>query len=164
MGVGRLLCAAIPEHWSNELLIGITCLGGAAAMAAQTWCDTWVVSFAWFGVTGLLFAGAWPMIVGLTATRNPGNSGTVIGVTVAIGALGCVVAPWMMNGLFAIVPPGTAFAIAALPLPIAAALLAVLHRMPLTPRDVQRPARSQSGGSVSVNVSSGRKSRNSCSS
>jgi hypothetical protein len=60
--------------------------------------------------------GAWPTAVALTGARHRRRASTVVGVTVAIGALGCVVAPPVMGTLFQVTDPGAVMALPAIPL------------------------------------------------
>ncbi len=123
MGVGRLLCAMIPEHVSYRKIIAGLMLLSAAVLSAQQWQTGWAGSLALFALTGFVFAGSWPLIVGMSAEWNPGYSGTVLGITIAIGALGCVAAPPLMNMLLARLPASVVFPVAALPMVLSAALL-----------------------------------------
>ena len=124
MGIGRLLCARIPEGVSYRKVIGALCVATAVGLCAQAVARDWRVSFALVMLAGLTFSGIWPLIVGMTATVNRGYSGTVIGATIAIGALGCVAAPPMMNALFAWLPGPVAMAAAAAPIFLAGVLMA----------------------------------------
>lgn len=124
MTVGRLICAVIPERFSFERLVALLMAGSGVTLLAQGLNAHWGVHLALFGVTGFVFAGTWPLIIGLTTGRNPGLSGTVVGLTVAVGALGCIVAPLVLGGLFLVLPAGGVFALLSLPL-FAGAFLAL---------------------------------------
>ena len=87
------------------------------------WQATWQGSFALFVLTGLVLSGTWPLVIGMTASWNPRYSGTVLGVTIAMGALGCVAAPPLMSVLFSTLPAAVVFPVMAIPLLFAAALL-----------------------------------------
>ena len=68
-------------------------------------------------------AGAWPTTVALTASRHTGEyANTVVGATVAVGALGCILAPPVMGGLFQVVNPAIAMAMTSIPLLVGGAL------------------------------------------
>jgi len=136
MMVGRMICAVLPERLSYEKLVALLCGGGMVCMMVQAWLPDWRFSIAAFACTGLAFAGAWPLIVGLTAIRNPRYSGSVIGLLVAIGALGCVTSPPLMELLFRFVPRTLVWPIAALPLGLGVVLSLVLLRIPAPPPTV----------------------------
>lgn len=123
MTLGRWICAHIPERVPNHRVIALLSLLSAGSLVAQLWADTWPMSLCLFGLTGFLFAGTWPLIVGMTASRNRGHSGTVIGVTVAVGSLGCVVGPIYMGIARQVMSPTAAFATASIPLLLAALLV-----------------------------------------
>jgi fucose permease len=122
MTLGRILCAAIPERVSYEKLIALLMLAAGITLAVQAIPGHWAVHLVFFALTGFAFAGTWPFIIGLTAMRNPGFSGTVVGLTVAGGAVGCVLAPPVVGALLLAVPPGLAMALLSLPLFLGAAL------------------------------------------
>ena len=131
MGLGRLTCAMLPERISYERLVALLCAAGGGAMLLQHWQTHWLASLICFAANGLVFAGAWPLIVGLTANRNPHYSGTVIGILVSVGSLGCVAAPPMMNLLLERLPVSWVFPAAAAPLLVSIALVLWLARDPL---------------------------------
>lgn len=128
VALGRVICAFLPEELSYEYVVAALCGLSALSLLAQAWITGWVGATIGFALTGLLFAGSWPLIVGLTATRNPRHSGTVIGLTVAVGSLGCVAAPPFMEWLFTVLQPAWVFPIAALPLALSVILLLVMAR------------------------------------
>lgn len=123
--VGRLLCACIPEGVATKRILTLLFLGGAAALAAQGLVADWRVSFALFSVSGLLFAGTWPLLVELTAVWNPRHTATAVGLTIAAGALGVVAAPPLMAVAFDCLPAGWVYGAAALPLLLGAGLMQV---------------------------------------
>jgi MFS family permease len=104
MGLGRILCALIPERVAYRPIIAGLLLLTALALLLQYWASGWVVSLVLFALAGLACAGTWPLIIGMTASRHAGYSGTVLGITIAVGALGCAAAPTVMNALFEHVP------------------------------------------------------------
>lgn len=121
IGVGRLVCAAIPERHGYETLLSVLMVISALLMAAQAWAANWCAALVLFALTGLIFSGVWPMILGMVASRAPAqNMATVIGVTIAAGALGCVAAPPAMQWLFAHCEFNWVFPIAGLPLLVGA--------------------------------------------
>lgn len=126
MMLGRWLCANIPEHVPcgplNAALLVVT----TGVLALQQWAGSWEASLVLFALTGLAFSGIWPLIVGMSASLNPGYSGTVLGITIAAGSLGCIVAPTFVNTLLAHLPPRTVFPVTALPLLLAAVMLLVV--------------------------------------
>jgi MFS family permease len=123
ISAGRLLCSLIPERFSYEKIIITLYVASGISVVSQGWIDSWSTSVALFTLTGLAMAGTWPMIVGMTAARTQHFTTTAVGVTAAMGSLGCILAAPFMNTLFAIVPhPGTAMALAAAPLGIAVLL------------------------------------------
>jgi hypothetical protein len=74
-------------------------------------------------------AGTWPTIVAKAARDNAERASTVVGITVAAGSLGCIVAPPIMGLLFGVVPPSLAMAAPAIPL-LAGSALAALSGAP----------------------------------
>jgi hypothetical protein len=82
----------------------------------------------------------------MSAKWNPDYSGTVLGITIAIGALGCVAAPPLMAWLLRALPSAAVFPVSGLPLLVAAGLL-VAYR---------RPAGRRVPGSAAAMTSSGR--------
>jgi fucose permease len=93
MLVGRMICAVLPENLSTERLIAGLSVAGALSLAAQGLAPDWRVSFALFGLSGLIFSGIWPLIVALCVARQPARSGGAVGVVIAGGSLGVVAAP-----------------------------------------------------------------------
>lgn len=116
MAAGRILCACIPEEFSYRNIITILMVASGLAMASQVFIRTWQMSIVFFTFVGFLQAGTWPLIIGMTATHNRSYSGTVVGITVACGALGMVVAPPVMSILFGVLAAPLVFAVVALPL------------------------------------------------
>lgn len=101
-------------------------------MFSQLFVQQWQVGIVIFALTGFVFSGTWPLIIGLTAKLNPGYSGTVIGVTVAAGAIGTVAAAPLMGLCFTLLPLQYAFSLASLSL-FAGAILIALARARATP-------------------------------
>jgi len=123
MMLGRLLCAWLPEeHPHAPVIAGLLGLG-AIASAAHLAGFGWQAEIALFALTGLAFAGTWPLIVGLVAARHPRHTGTVVGLTAGIGSLGCIVAAPLLRPLMAGTRPAHAFALCALLLALAAAAI-----------------------------------------
>lgn len=133
MAVGRLLCAMIPERVSYEKVTAALLLVSGLALACQGVVRTWEWSLAFFSLTGFLMSGIWPMVVGLNVKRHPRYTGTVLGVTVAAGAVGCVAAPPILSALLAAGLTGGAFVLAALPLFVGAAVVLVQGRADVSP-------------------------------
>jgi len=129
MTVGRILCAAVPEEASYEKLLAALLTASALSLVLQGWYPGWRSSLAGFCLTGLLFSGIWPLLVGLASARHPDQSGTVVGIVVAAGSLGCVTAPPLMRWLLEL-NPRAAFGIAGIPLVITAALLLRVNALP----------------------------------
>ena len=116
MLVGRLLCGLLPGRWSDRGLIFLTMALGAAAVALSLLAGDWRYALLCFVAAAFLMGGAWPTTVALTGARHRRRASTVVGVTVAIGALGCVVAPPVMGALFQFADPGLVMALPAIPL------------------------------------------------
>jgi fucose permease len=123
IAMGRIACSFIPEHVAYEKVIASLLALAGAAMALQGLTGDWRISLGLFTLAGLAFAGTWPLIVGMASHRHPRHSGTVIGITIAAGSLGCVVAPLFMNALLAALPTNLVFVAAAVPLMLGAVLL-----------------------------------------
>jgi fucose permease len=128
MMAGRWGCALIPERIPYTPLIAGFLVIAALTLILQQWAGGWVSSLVLLTLTGTAFCGIWPLIVGLSASLNSGYSGTVLGVTIAAGSLGCVAAPTMLNTLFARVPPAAIFPITAVPLLLAALALLLIRQ------------------------------------
>lgn len=123
MMLGRLLCAWLPEEHPHALVIAGLLGLGAAASAAHLIGLGWQAEVALFALTGLAFAGTWPLIVGLVAARHPRHTGTVVGLTAGLGSLGCILAAPLLRPLMAGARPALAFALCALLLALAAAAI-----------------------------------------
>jgi fucose permease len=134
MLVGRLLCGWLPDHWSERVLISLTMGLGAIAVAASLLAGDWRYALAFFVAAAFLMGGAWPTAVALTGARHRRHASTVVGVTVALGALGCIVAPPLMGAMFQIVDARLVMAMPAIPL-----LLGALWVLPV-PRQADRSA------------------------
>jgi MFS family permease len=116
MGIGRFLCALIPERIAyRPVIVGLLFLT-TVTLVLQNWASGWVASLVLFALSGLACSGIWPLIIGMTASVHAGYSGTVLGITIAVGALGCVVAPTVMNTFFSHLPPVAVYPAASLPL------------------------------------------------
>ncbi len=112
MTVGRVICAFIGESVSYRKIIALLMLASGILMCSQAFVQQWQISVAIFAATGFVFSGIWPLIIGYTAKINPGYSGTVIGITVASGALGTLVAAPAMGLCFNLFPLAYGFSIA----------------------------------------------------
>lgn len=126
MTLGRMLCALIPESVSYRKIIASLMFASGLLMFSQMFVQQWQVGIVIFALTGFVFSGTWPLIIGLTAKINPGYSGTVIGGTVAAGAVGTVVAAPVMGLCFTLLPLSYAFSFASLSLFIGAVLIVLV--------------------------------------
>lgn len=99
MTLGRFGCAVVPDKRGPDVILILSLLS-AITLALQLATGDWRVSMLLFTLTGLTYAGLWPMIVTLAAAENPRYSGTAVGITAAAGSMGCVVAPPLMGLLF----------------------------------------------------------------
>jgi predicted MFS family arabinose efflux permease len=122
MLVGRLLCSILPPALADRKLIVGAMAAGAAAITLTIPMPGWPGVLAALLLASFLMAGAWPTIIAKTARDNADRASTVVGITVAAGSLGCIVAPPVMGLLFGSVPPTLAMAAPALPLMAGAAL------------------------------------------
>ena len=111
MTLGRVICAFIGESVSYRKIIALLMLASGVLMCSQAFVQQWQISVAIFAATGFVFSGIWPLIIGYTAKINPGYSGTVIGITVASGAIGTVVAAPLMGLYFHLLPLAYAFGV-----------------------------------------------------
>jgi len=127
MLVGRLVAGSLPPWLPNQVAICVMMVLGGAAVTLSAGMATWVAVLAAFLVASFFMAGAWPTIVALAATRHPTNASTVVGVTVAAGALGCIFSPLLMGRLYGVIGPASAMAWLGLPL-IAGGLLVIARR------------------------------------
>ncbi len=128
MMIGRVGCAMLPEHHSYEKTIALLLTLFGVTLALQGVVGSWEASMAVFALTGLASAGAWPLIVGLASSKSGAHSASVVGLTVAVGSLGCVAAPPLVNALMAIVPLKLVFTVLSLPAFLAALLVFVAFR------------------------------------
>lgn len=116
MLLGRVLCSLLPGRIADRKIVSSTMVLGAAAVAASSQAGDWRSALACFLGAGFFMAGAWPTVVALTAARHRAVSSTVVGVTVAVGSLGCVIAPPIMGLLFQVADPSLVMALPAIPL------------------------------------------------
>ena len=123
MLVGRLLCSILPATLADRKLIAGAMLSGATAILLSILLPGWPGALAAILAASFLMAGTWPTIVATTARANAGRASAVVGITVAAGSVGCIVAPPIMGLLFDLVPPALAMAAPAVPL-LAGGLLA----------------------------------------
>jgi fucose permease len=106
--LGRLVCAFIPERFPYELAIGGLLSGSVVMLLLQPFASSWGVSLVLYVLTGLCFAGVWPLIVGMVAARHAG-SGAVVGFAIALGSIGCIAAAPVFGTAFATRAPVLAF-------------------------------------------------------
>lgn len=123
MTLGRMICAFIDESVSYRKIIASMMFVAGILMLSQTMVQQWQISLVIFALTGFVFSGIWPMIIGYTAKINPGYSGTVIGITVASGAIGAVVAAPIMGLCFHLLPLAYAFGFASFSLLVGCSLI-----------------------------------------
>jgi FHS family glucose/mannose:H+ symporter-like MFS transporter len=100
MILGRAGCAFIPDSVFPKKIIVILMLLSSLVLFVQLLVESWVASVICFAVAGLLFSGTWPLIIVLTTRVNKDYVATVVGITVAVGALGCIAAPLVIRNLF----------------------------------------------------------------
>ena len=100
MIIGRILCAFLPQKQAYEYVIGALLLLAGLSCVAQSLVETWQASMALFTLTGLAFAGTWPMIVSMASYRNLEDSGTAAGITISVGSLGCIANPFVIAPIF----------------------------------------------------------------
>lgn len=124
MMAGRALCALLPERASYEKSLGAILGLSGIALALQGLANSWPASLALFALAGFVFSGSWPLIVALISSRAPRHGASLVGLAVAVGALGCVAAPPLINALTLLFPLRTALAAMSLPLLVAAACAA----------------------------------------
>jgi fucose permease len=128
MLVGRLLCSVLPPELADRKLIAGGMIGGAAALLLSIPASGWPGALAAILLASFLMAGTWPTAVAKAARDNADRGSTVVGITVAAGSLGCIVAPPVMGLLFGAVPPSLAMAAPAIPLLAGSALAAYAPR------------------------------------
>jgi len=123
MMVGRLLCALLPEDHPHERVIAALLVLGAGCSAAHLAGLPWEGDVCLFALTGLAFAGTWPLIIGLATARHPQHTGTVVGLATGLGSIGAIAAAPLLRPLISGTRPATAFALAAALLAFAAAVI-----------------------------------------
>jgi fucose permease len=128
MLVGRLLCSSLPEQWSDRWLIFATMILGATTVVLALLVPDWRYALACFVAAAFLMGGAWPTAVALAGTRHRKRGSAVVGATVAIGALGCVVSPPVMGISFQFLDPRLVMAFPAVPLLLGALLILPVPR------------------------------------
>ncbi len=131
MALGRGICAILPESLSFEKVAAGLMLMAGGTLVAQAWIPVWQVSIVFFGLSGLAFAGTWPLVVGLAANRNPRHTSSVLGIVIATGALGCVVAPPTMALLLETLPASWAYPLCSIPIWLSAGAVLWLAREPI---------------------------------
>jgi fucose permease len=125
MMVGRLLCALLPEDHPHERVVAALLTIGALCSVAHLGVADWQGDLWLFALTGLAFAGTWPLIIGLATARHPRQTGTVVGLAAGIGSVGCILAPPLLRPLVASTRPATAFALAGILLVLAAGIILI---------------------------------------
>ena len=116
MLVGRLLCSILPATLADRKLIAGAMLSGATAILLTIPMPGWPGALAAILAASFLMAGTWPTIMATTARANAGRASAVVGITVAAGSVGCILAPPIMGLLFDLIPPALAMAAPAVPL------------------------------------------------
>ena len=116
MLVGRLLCSVLPATLADRKLIAGAMLSGATAILLTIPTPGWPGALAAILAASFLMAGTWPTIMATTARTNAGRASAVVGITVAAGSVGCILAPPIMGLLFDLMPPALAMAAPAVPL------------------------------------------------
>ena len=146
MLVGRLLCSVLPATLADRKLIAGAMLSGATAILLTIPMPGWPGALAAILAASFLMAGTWPTIMATTARENAGRASAVVGITVAAGSVGCILAPPIMGLLFDLIPPALAMAAPAVPL-LAGGMLAAAaprrqagQRRAVTARRVPTPA------------------------
>jgi fucose permease len=124
MLVGRLLCSILPATLADRKLIAGAMLSGATAILLTILLPGWPGALGAILVASFLMAGTWPTIMATTARANASRASAVVGITVAAGSIGCILAPPIMGLLFDLIPPTLAMAAPAVPL-LAGGVLAV---------------------------------------
>jgi fucose permease len=141
MLVGRLLCSILPATLADRKLIAGAMLSGATAILLTIPLPGWPGALGAILVASFLMAGTWPTIVATTARENARRASAVVGITVAAGAIGCILAPPIMGLLFDLVPPALAMAAPAIPLLAGGMLAAAAPRWQAGPLEaVPTPA------------------------
>ena len=130
MLVGRLLCSILPATMADRKLIVGAMLSGATAILLTIPLPGWPGALGAILVASFLMAGTWPTIVATTARANAGRASAIVGITVAAGSVGCILAPPLMGLLFDRIPPALAMAAPAVPLLAGALLAAAAPRRP----------------------------------
>ena len=128
MLAGRILCTRLPEQHAYERMLTMILGAGAASLVFQGLAGSWRISVLGFAFTGFALAGSWPLLVAKVGAGSGQNAAARIGVMVAVGSLGCVAAPPLMNALFAAVPLRLVYVLAAVPVMLAAVLAGVPFR------------------------------------
>jgi len=124
MLVGRLLVSVLPATLADRKLIAGAMLSGATAILLSILLPGWPGALAAILAASFLMAGTWPTIVATTTRANTGQASAVVGITVAAGSLGCIVAPPFMGALFGLILPALAMAAPAVPLLVGGLLAA----------------------------------------
>lgn len=125
MIIGRIACAFLPQHQSYEHVIGALMLLAGLACLVQSQVSSWQTSVALFTLTGLSFAGTWPLIVSMASYRNLEDSGTAAGITISVGSLGCIANPLVVAPIFKAERHDLAFVLLGSMLLLGAVLMAV---------------------------------------
>lgn len=116
MVLGRMICAFLPETVSPKAIIVVLSFVAASLFPLQVFLSSWQASIACFALLGFACAGIWPLIINVTTLLNPRSSGTVVGITVAVGSVGCILAPVVMGYLFNTLYMPLAWCFAAIPM------------------------------------------------
>jgi fucose permease len=116
----------LPATLADRKLIAGAMFSGAAAILLSIFVPGWPGALAAILAASFLMAGTWPTIVATTTRANTGQASAVVGITVAAGSLGCIVAPPFMGALFGLIPPALAMAAPAVPLLVGGLLAAAV--------------------------------------
>ena len=116
MLIGRAVCALLPEHHSYEKTIAVILGASALVMSLQVVVSDWRTSMVLFALAGLILSGGWPLIVALASSRAPNHAASLVGLTISVGAFGCIAAPPLMNVLMNWLPLRLVYVATALPL------------------------------------------------
>jgi MFS family permease len=116
MLVGRTLAGFLPARLPDRLFIAVSMTLAGLVVAVSALTHSWPAALFCFVMASFIMAGSWPATVALAAARNPVNTNTVIGMTVAAGSIGCILSPLIMGHLIGSLNPGVAMSLAAFPL------------------------------------------------
>lgn len=98
--IGRICCSFLPQKQNYEPIICSLFLLAAISSIGQCFARSATAGIIIMAIIGLACSGTWPLMISMAAIRHFEYSGTVTGICVGIGALGCIFSPLTLGSIF----------------------------------------------------------------